>query len=112
MSRDLDASKRHAHLDQRLVHGLGALEHIHRDKGVTTAMTATKPPASLKPNHMMARNTMRIVGIVSIKGINASSERSKMRLSPIAKPIPTAGDHRCAECNKDSSQRDPDVEVG
>ena len=51
-------------------------------------MTAIRPPASLKPNHMMARKTMRIVGIVSIKGIKASSERSQSRFSPIAKPIP------------------------
>ena len=31
---------------------------------------------------------MRIVGIVSINGITASSERSQSRFSPIAKPIP------------------------
>ena len=57
-------------------------------KGVTTAMTATKPPASLKPNHMMARKTMRMVGIVSIKGMSANSERSNSRFNPIAKPMP------------------------
>ena len=31
---------------------------------------------------------MRIVGVVSINGIKASSERSQSRFNPIAKPIP------------------------
>jgi hypothetical protein len=31
----------------------------------------TRPPASLKSNHITARNTIRMVGIVSIKGITA-----------------------------------------
>ena len=37
---------------------------------------------------MMARNTIRMVGIVSNSGMTASSERSNSRLNPIARPIP------------------------
>ena len=51
-------------------------------------MTATSPPASLKPNHITARNTIRMVGIVSINGMTASSALSSTRLSPIARPMP------------------------
>jgi hypothetical protein len=50
-------------------------------------MTAINPPASLKPNHITARKTISMVGMVSIKGMTASRARSTSRLRPMKRPI-------------------------